>query len=85
MDAREPTACAEAHDCSMPGSFDSSDPTGIRPRAVLDDILNSVRVVLLRCSAALHVSVSLLTELEHRRSQTTVRRALTLLTGEVFQ
>lgn len=82
VDAMEPTACAQAHDRRMPGSFNSSDPTGIRPRAVLDDILNSVRKGLLRRSAALHVSVSILTELEHRRSQTTVRRALTPLTGE---
>ena len=85
MDATQPTACAEAHDRSMPGSFDSSDPTGIRPRAVLDDILNSVRKGLLRRSAALHLSVSLLTKPEHRRLPTTVRRALTLLTGAVLQ
>ena len=85
MDATEPTACAEAHDWSMPGSFDSSDPTGIRPRAVLDDILNSVRKGLRRREAPLPWSVSLLTEPEHRRSPTTVRRALTLLTGAVLQ
>ena len=43
MDVAEPAAQAEAHDHSLPGNIDSSDPTGIRPRALLDDILNSVR------------------------------------------